>query len=120
MANGKIWLDITGLMFLLFILQICHSPFFVNSAMILFLNKKDRFAEKLSRSPIKNYFPNYAGENNFREASTFVWGLFMESRGDKVSISPTFYELFCLKVFCPAFLYALTTSWALNFFGVRT
>jgi hypothetical protein len=62
----------------------CHSPYFVNSAMILFLNKKDRFAEKLGRSPLKNYFPNYNGIDDFKEASKYIWGLFMECRGEKV------------------------------------
>jgi len=40
------------------------------------------------------------------------------SSGNKVSISPTFYEkLFCKKVFCKAF--SLLTFWLCNLFGSR-
>ena len=65
----------------------CHSPFFSNSAMILFLNKKDRFAEKLTLSPLVNWFPDFEGQNEFKEASKHIWNLFMECRGDKVAMS---------------------------------
>jgi len=32
--------------------------------MILFLNKKDLFKQKISRSPLTNCFPEYSGESN--------------------------------------------------------
>ncbi|ORY98719.1 guanine nucleotide binding protein, alpha subunit [Syncephalastrum racemosum] len=41
--------------------SICNSPWFVNTSMILFLNKMDVFRRKLRRSPIKAYFPDYTG-----------------------------------------------------------
>ena len=74
--------------------QMCHSPFFTNSAMILFLNKKDRFAEKLARSPLHLYFPEYEGSDEFKDASKYIWGLFMECRGEKV---PTYLNILVSK-----------------------
>jgi len=42
--------------------SICNSRWFVKTSIILFLNKIDRFREKLPASPMKNYFPDYEGE----------------------------------------------------------
>jgi guanine nucleotide-binding protein G(i) subunit alpha len=42
--------------------SICNSRWFVKTSIILFLNKIDRFKEKLPVSPMKNYFPDYEGE----------------------------------------------------------
>lgn len=41
--------------------SICNSQWFANTSMILFLNKVDIFKEKIRRSPIKAYFPDYTG-----------------------------------------------------------
>ena len=45
--------------------SICNSRWFVQTSIILFLNKVDLFKEKLLRSPIKKYFPEYEGELNW-------------------------------------------------------
>jgi len=42
--------------------SICNSRWFVKTSIILFLNKIDRFKEKLPFSPMKNYFPDYEGK----------------------------------------------------------
>ncbi len=41
--------------------SICNSRWFIKTSIILFLNKIDRFKEKLPISPMKNYFPDYEG-----------------------------------------------------------
>jgi guanine nucleotide-binding protein subunit alpha len=41
--------------------SICNSRWFLKTSIILFLNKIDRFKEKLPASPMKNYFPDYEG-----------------------------------------------------------
>ncbi len=41
--------------------SICNNRFFRQAGMILFLNKKDLFAEKLRFSSIKICFPEYTG-----------------------------------------------------------
>jgi len=40
---------------------ICNNRFFKDTAMILFMNKTDLFREKLARSPLKKYFPDFTG-----------------------------------------------------------
>jgi guanine nucleotide-binding protein subunit alpha, other len=42
--------------------SICNSQWFVNTSMILFLNKIDIFRDKIKQSPVKNYFPDYQGK----------------------------------------------------------
>lgn len=44
--------------------SICNSRWFIKTSIILFLNKIDRFKEKLPVSPMQNYFPDYEGEHN--------------------------------------------------------
>jgi len=41
--------------------SICNSRWFIKTSIILFLNKMDRFKEKLPISPMSNYFPDYIG-----------------------------------------------------------
>lgn len=59
--------------------SICNNRFFRQAGMILFLNKKDLFAEKLRFSSIKTCFPEYSG----RFIICFVIFLFL----GKMSIS---------------------------------
>lgn len=41
--------------------SICNNKFFIDTSIILFLNKKDLFAEKIKKSPLTICFPEYAG-----------------------------------------------------------
>lgn len=43
--------------------SICNSRWFVKTSIILFLNKIDLFKEKLPKSPMGKYFPDYTGKN---------------------------------------------------------
>jgi len=52
--------------------EICNSRWFRETAMILFLNKRDLFAEKLQRVPLSRYFPDYVGDNSFESAAEFL------------------------------------------------
>jgi len=42
--------------------SICHSQWFKQTSIILFLNKNDLFEKKIANSDIKNFFPDYDGE----------------------------------------------------------
>lgn len=42
--------------------SICNSKWFVETSIILFLNKKDLFEEKISKSPLTICFPEYTGK----------------------------------------------------------
>lgn len=59
--------------------EICNSRWFKKTSMILLLNKKDLFEEKILRIPLTVCFPDYAGANEYNEASQFIRGEF-ESR----------------------------------------
>lgn len=45
--------------------EICNSRWFRETSMILFLNKRDLFAEKIQRVPLNQYFPDYQGDNTY-------------------------------------------------------
>ena len=40
--------------------------------MILFLNKKDIFADKIKTSPITLCFPDYCGESNYLDTTAYI------------------------------------------------
>ncbi|KAE9415840.1 hypothetical protein Angca_008376 [Angiostrongylus cantonensis] len=52
--------------------SICNSRWFINTSMILFLNKKDLFAEKIQRTNITIAFPDYKGAQTYEEATAFI------------------------------------------------
>lgn len=41
--------------------SICNNKWFTDTSIILFLNKKDLFEEKIKKSPLTICFPEYAG-----------------------------------------------------------
>ena len=43
--------------------SICNNKWFVDTSIILFLNKKDLFEEKIRKSPLSICFPEYSGES---------------------------------------------------------
>ncbi|KAF5339343.1 hypothetical protein D9611_009809 [Ephemerocybe angulata] len=43
--------------------SICHSQWFKQTSIILFLNKNDLFEQKIPTSDIKNFFPDFDGES---------------------------------------------------------
>lgn len=51
---------------------ICNSPWFINTSMILFLNKIDIFKEKILVSPVSKWFPDFKGDDkNFEQTSGY-------------------------------------------------
>ncbi|KAF7634439.1 hypothetical protein Mgra_00006194 [Meloidogyne graminicola] len=58
--------------------SICNSSWFLNTAMILFLNKKDLFLEKIQRVNITTCFPDYEGSQSYEEAVNFIKMKFAE------------------------------------------
>ena len=52
--------------------SICNSQWFIQTSIILFLNKEDLFRQKLKYSPVRKYFPDYTGDpKSFKDASEF-------------------------------------------------
>jgi len=59
--------------------EICNSRWFRETSMILFLNKRDLFQEKIKKVPLSKYFPDYAGDDSFEQCAAFLQEQF-ESR----------------------------------------
>jgi len=58
--------------------EIANSRWFARTSIILFLNKRDLFAEKLKKVPLKDYFPEYEGDNSFDSAAEFLRDQFLK------------------------------------------
>lgn len=56
---------------------ICTHKCFTNTSIILFLNKRDLFQEKIRRSPLTIAFPDYRGGPDFFEASHYIRDQFL-------------------------------------------
>eukprot|EP00062_Callorhinchus_milii_P018927 gi/632972890/ref/XP_007902881.1/ PREDICTED: guanine nucleotide-binding protein G(o) subunit alpha-like [Callorhinchus milii] len=52
--------------------SICNNKWFTDTSIILFLNKKDIFEEKIKKSPLTICFPEYTGPNLFAEAVSCI------------------------------------------------
>jgi len=52
--------------------EMCNSRWFAKTSIVLFLNKRDLFAEKIVRVPLTVCFPDYEGAQTYEAASQFV------------------------------------------------
>merc|ERR1712153_271268 len=52
--------------------SICNNKWFVETSIILFLNKKDLFEQKIKYSPLSICFPEYKGLNSFEDAAAYI------------------------------------------------
>ncbi|KAI5726672.1 hypothetical protein M8J76_006535 [Diaphorina citri] len=52
--------------------SICNSKWFMDTSIILFLNKNDLFQEKITKSPLTVCFPEYTGPNSYKEAAAYI------------------------------------------------
>lgn len=56
--------------------SICNNKWFTETSIILFLNKKDLFEEKITRSPLSICYSEYSGANKYDEASAYIQAKF--------------------------------------------
>lgn len=52
--------------------EMCNSRVFEKTPVILFLNKKDLFREKLAKVSLSRYFPDYKGGDDFEQGCQFM------------------------------------------------
>jgi guanine nucleotide-binding protein G(i) subunit alpha len=52
--------------------SICNNKWFTETSIILFLNKKDLFEKKITKSPLTICFPDYTEENTFEKAAPYI------------------------------------------------
>ena len=57
--------------------EVCTNALLAKTTLILFLNKIDRFKEKLPVSPMKNYFPDYEGGDDYAAACDYILNRFV-------------------------------------------
>jgi ABC-type uncharacterized transport system substrate-binding protein len=57
--------------------EICNSKWFVDTAMILFLNKKDLFQEKIETVDLNCCFDDYKGGCDYDKAVQFIQEKFL-------------------------------------------
>jgi guanine nucleotide-binding protein G(o) subunit alpha len=56
--------------------SICNNKWFTDTSIILFLNKKDLFEEKIKKSPLTICFPEYTGKQTYDEAAAYIQASF--------------------------------------------
>jgi len=66
--------------------EMANSRWFVNTSMILFLNKRDLFAEKILKVPLSQCFPTYDGENAYEPAANFLKEQFESKNHNKTKV----------------------------------
>ncbi|KAH7726204.1 small G-protein GPA3 [Aphelenchoides avenae] len=72
--------------------SIINSSYFTNASLILFLNKKDLFAEKIKRVSLSVTFPSYKGGLDYNEGMEFIKRQFVRlcrSKQQKIYIHET-------------------------------
>jgi hypothetical protein len=52
--------------------EICNSRWFRETSIILFLNKRDIFSEKVAKVPLTVCFPDYDGDNSYQHACDYI------------------------------------------------
>jgi len=57
--------------------DICNTKWFADTAIILFLNKRDIFEKKIQRVPLTVCFPDYTGNSTAEEASVYITDQFL-------------------------------------------
>jgi len=52
--------------------EVCQNKWFIDASIILFLNKKDLFEDKLKRVDLSVCFPEYSGGSDLAKASAYI------------------------------------------------
>uniref|UniRef100_A0A6A7G6F3 Guanine nucleotide-binding protein alpha-1 subunit n=1 Tax=Hirondellea gigas TaxID=1518452 RepID=A0A6A7G6F3_9CRUS len=68
--------------------EICNSRWFLDTSMILFLNKKDLFVQKIEDVPLSVCFPEYTGSSSFAESSEYIQEQFEAQNKSKKEVYP--------------------------------
>lgn len=58
--------------------SICNNKFFVDTSIILFLNKKDLFEIKIVKSPLNICFPEYTGTTTMHKSKQEMYNTWMK------------------------------------------
>ena len=70
--------------------SVVNSRWFMRTSIILFLNKFDLFKQKLGRSPLGNYFPDYSGGNDVNRAAKYLLWRFNQVNRAHLNLYPQY------------------------------
>ncbi|KAI9739147.1 MAG: Guanine nucleotide-binding protein alpha-2 subunit [Cirrosporium novae-zelandiae] len=68
--------------------SVVNSRWFMRTSIILFLNKVDLFRQKLERSPLAKYFPDYSGGNDVNRAAKYLLWRFNQVNRAHLNLYP--------------------------------
>jgi len=68
--------------------SVVNSRWFMRTSIILFLNKVDLFKQKLGRSPLATYFPDYSGGNDVNRAAKYLLWRFNQVNRAHLNLYP--------------------------------
>lgn len=68
--------------------SVVNSRWFMRTSIILFLNKVDLFKQKLGRSPLSDYFPDYSGGNDVNRAAKYLLWRFNQVNRAHLNLYP--------------------------------
>lgn len=68
--------------------SVVNSRWFMRTSIILFLNKVDLFKDKLARSPLGNFFPDYSGGNDVNRAAKYLLWRFNQVNRAHLNLYP--------------------------------
>jgi len=72
--------------------ECCNSRWFSQASIILMLNKRDLFAEKITQVPLNQFFVDYKGANTYEEAANYI---FEEFKSRNRSTNKIYSHLTC-------------------------
>ncbi|KAK4995901.1 Guanine nucleotide-binding protein alpha-2 subunit [Elasticomyces elasticus] len=68
--------------------SVVNSRWFMRTSIVLFLNKVDLFRQKLERSPLGDYFPDYSGGNDVNRAAKYLLWRFNQVNRAHLNLYP--------------------------------
>ncbi|KAI9671645.1 MAG: Guanine nucleotide-binding protein alpha-2 subunit [Alyxoria varia] len=68
--------------------SVVNSRWFMRTSIVLFLNKVDLFRQKLERSPLQQYFPDYSGGNDINRAAKYLLWRFNQVNRAHLNLYP--------------------------------
>lgn len=95
--------------------SVVNSRWFMRTSIVLFLNKVDLFRQKLGRSPLNKYFPDYSGGNDVNRAAKYLLWRFNQVNRAHLNLYPqcvytSFLTVSSLVLTCCSLTQATDTS----------
>jgi hypothetical protein len=68
--------------------SVVNSRWFMRTSIVLFLNKVDLFRQKLKKSPLVEYFPDYSGGEDVNRAAKYLLWRFNQVNRAHLNLYP--------------------------------